>query len=74
MVIVRKFSRFFFGFLRDILVVKGLTLVEEMTLTEFKTKFFTAMTMTIIIIIMVKIQLFIINVPTQSDVTGTRNN
>jgi hypothetical protein len=45
MVIVRKFSRFFFGFHRDILVVNGLTLVEEMALTELKTKFLTEMTM-----------------------------
>jgi len=45
-VIVRKFSRFFFRLLRDIVVANGLTLVEEMTLTELKTKPFTAITAT----------------------------
>jgi len=85
MVIVRKFSRFFFGFLRDILVVNVLMLVEEKALTELKTKFTTAMTTTtttttttiiiiIIIFIITKIQLFIINVSTQNDVTRTQNN
>ena len=29
MVIVRKFSKFFFGFIRDIVVVNGLTLFED---------------------------------------------